>query len=133
MFPHSVRTWVFWNPQSMQQSAWNLLVQFMLPPSDKRCGDAAFIFPAGFGIFSQSQKYQKQVQWPWCYWACWGNSLSWTLWEHIVIVKSRMRINRCNNVTCLKAATAAKWSSVTTVLYYCKRWIYIVLKAYDYG
>ncbi len=37
-----------------------------------------FLFPAGFGTCPHCQRYQKLVQWPWCYCAWLTSKLSWT-------------------------------------------------------
>ncbi len=36
-----------------------------------------FHFPAGLGTFSHCQRYQKLVQWPWCYCAWLASKLAW--------------------------------------------------------
>ncbi len=36
-----------------------------------------FHFPAGLGTCTHCQRYQKLVQWPWCYCACLASKLAW--------------------------------------------------------
>ncbi len=36
-----------------------------------------FHFPAGLGTYPHSQRYQKLVQWPWCYCAWLASKLAW--------------------------------------------------------
>ncbi len=66
---------VFWSPQSTQ------------PPGNFRALHASFCwqalwrcwfqFPAGFGTCPHCQRYQKLVQWPWCYCAWLASKLAW--------------------------------------------------------
>ncbi len=73
-----------------------------------------FHFPAGLGICPHCQRYQKLVQWPWCYCAWLASKLAWpnpieNLWS---IVKRKMRDTRPNNADDLKAAIKATWASL---------------------
>ncbi len=77
------------------------------------CGQALwrcwFHFPAGLGTCPNCQRYQKLVQWPWCYCA-WlpANSPDLNLTENLWgIVKRKMRDTRPNNADDLKAAIKA--------------------------
>ncbi len=40
---------------------------FMLPSADKLLWRCWFHFPAGLGTYPHCQRYQKLVQWSWCY------------------------------------------------------------------
>ncbi len=53
----------------------------MLPSADKLYGDADFHFPAGLGTCPHCQRYQKLVQWPWCYCAWLASKLAWPLMQ----------------------------------------------------
>ncbi len=57
-----------------------------------------FHFPAGLGTCPHCQRYQKLVQWPWCYCAWLASKLTRP------IVKRKMRDTRPNNADDLKAA-----------------------------
>ncbi len=73
-------------------------------------------FPAGLGTCPHCQRYQKLVQWPWCYCAWLASKLAWpeprieNLWG---IVKRKMRDTRPNNADDLKAAIKATWAFIT--------------------
>ncbi len=54
-----------------------ILEHFMIPSADKIYGDADFHFPAGLGTCPHCQRYQKLVQWPWCYCAWLASKLAW--------------------------------------------------------
>ncbi len=72
-----------------------------------------FHFPAGLGTCPHWQKYQKLVQWPWCYCAWLASKLTRpepNLWG---IVKRKMRDTRPDNADDLKAAIKATWASIT--------------------
>ncbi len=76
-----------------------------------------FHFPAGLGTCLYCQRYQKLVQWPWCYCAWLASKLAWpelhsieNLWG---IVKRKMRDTRPNNADDPKAAIKATWASIT--------------------
>ncbi len=60
------------------------------------------------------QRYQKLVQWPWCYCAWLASKPALpepeNLWS---IVKRKMRDTRPNNANDLKAAIKATWASIT--------------------
>ncbi len=63
-----------------------------------------FHFPAGHGTCPHCQRYQKLVQWPWCYCAWLASKLAWpepieNLWA---IVKRKMRDTRPNNANDLR-------------------------------
>ncbi len=51
-----------------------ILEHFMLPSADKLYGDADLIF---LGACPYCQRYQKLVQWPWCYCAWLACKLAW--------------------------------------------------------
>ncbi len=72
-----------------------------------------FHFPAGLGTCPHCQRYQKLVQWPWCYCAWLASKLPdlnpiENLWG---IVKRKMRDTR-PNADDLKAAIKATWASI---------------------
>ncbi len=57
-----------------------------------------FHFPAGLGTCPHCQRYQKLVQWPWCYCAWLASKLAWPephresmvyLWNHMVLSRGR--------------------------------------------
>ncbi len=76
-----------------------------------RCG---FNFPAGLGTCPHCQRYQKLVQWPWCYCA-WlaSNSPDLNPIENLWgIVKRKMRDTRPNNADDLKATVKETWASI---------------------
>ncbi len=50
----------------------NILEHFMLPSADNLYGDADLILTC-----SHCQRYQKPVQWPWCYCAWLASKLTW--------------------------------------------------------
>ncbi len=64
-----------------------------------------FHFPAGLGTCPHCQRYQKLVQWPWCYCAWLASKLAWPEphRESMGIVKRKMRETRPNNADELKA------------------------------
>ncbi len=68
---------VFWSPQSMQpstrMSTWALHASFCWQAL-WRCW---FHFPVGLGTCPHCQRYQKLVQWPWCYCAWLASKLAW--------------------------------------------------------
>ncbi len=73
-----------------------------------------FHFPAGLGTCPHCQRYQKLVQWPWCYCAWLASKLAWpepieNLWG---IVKRKMRDTRPNNADDLKATVKETWASI---------------------
>ncbi len=75
-----------------------------------------FHFPAGLGTCPHCQRYQKLVQWPWCYCARLTSKLAWPepCREYISgIVKRKMRDTKPNNADGLKAAIKATWASIT--------------------
>ncbi len=74
-----------------------------------------FHFPAGLGTCPHRQRYQKLVQWPWCYCAWLARKLAWPEphRESMGIVKRKMRDTRPNNADDLKAAIKATWASIT--------------------
>ncbi len=69
-----------------------------------------FHFPAGLGTCPHCQRYQKLVQWPWCYCAWLPSKLAWP--EPWGIVKRKMRVTRPNNADELKAAIKETWASI---------------------
>ncbi len=87
-FPQSVMIWAAMSsagvgPLCFLKSTVNtaiyqeILEHFMLPSADKLYGDADFFFPAGLGTCPHCQRYQKLVQWPWCYCAWLASKLAW--------------------------------------------------------
>jgi len=72
-----------------------------------------FHFPAGFGTCPHCQRYQKLVQWPWCYCAWLASKLIWPEPHRKSMVKKKMRDTRPNNADDLKAAIKATWASIT--------------------
>ncbi len=92
------RIHVAWSPVWSFHSQWwcglpcHLLVflkssQRSHPPGNLRARHASFCwqalwrgwfhFPAGFGTCPHCQRYQKLVQWPWCYCAWLASKLAW--------------------------------------------------------
>ncbi len=87
-FPQSVMIWAAMSsagvgPLCFLKSTVNaaiyqeILEHFMLPSADKLYGDADFIFQQGLGTCPHCQRYQKLVQWPWCYCAWLASKLAW--------------------------------------------------------
>ncbi len=74
-----------------------------------------FHFPAGLGTCPHCQRYQKLVQWPWCYCTWLASKLIWPEphRESMVKRKRNMRDTRPNNTDDLKAAIKATWASIT--------------------
>ncbi len=69
-----------------------------------------FHFPAGLGTSPHCQRYQKLVQWPWCYCVWLASKLAWPELHR----ESRGRWDtRPNNADDLKAAIKATWASIT--------------------
>ncbi len=54
-----------------------ILEHFMLPSADKLYGDADLIFQQDLAPAPHCQRYQKLVQWPWCYCAWLASKLAW--------------------------------------------------------
>ncbi len=48
--------------------------EMLISFSSRRCW---FHFPAGIGTYPHCQRYQKLVQWPWCYCAWLASKLAW--------------------------------------------------------
>ncbi len=71
-----------------------------------------FHFPTGLGTCPHCQRYQKLVQWPWCYCAWLASKLAWPEPHRFSIVKRKMRDTRPNNADELKAAIKATWASI---------------------
>ncbi len=73
-----------------------------------------FHFPAGLGTCPHCQRYQKLVQWPWCYCAWLASKLAWPEphRESMGIVKRKMRDTRPNNADELKATVKETWASI---------------------
>ncbi len=67
---------VFWSPQSTQPSTrkFRALHASFCWQALWRCW---FHFPAGLGTCPHCQRYQKLVQWPWCYCAWLASKLAW--------------------------------------------------------
>ncbi len=74
-----------------------------------------FHFPAGLSTCPHCQRYQKLVQWPWCYCAWLASKFAWPepRRESMGIVKKKMRDTRLNNADDLKAAMKATWASIS--------------------
>ncbi len=68
-----------------------------------------FHFPAGLGTCPHCQRYQKLVQWPWCYSAWLASKLAWPE-PHRESMK--MRDTRPNNADELKATVKETWASI---------------------
>ncbi len=66
-----------------------------------------FHFPAGLGTCPHCQRYQKLVQWPWCYCAWLASKLP----DLNYLVKRKMRDTRPNNDD-LKATVKETWASI---------------------
>ncbi len=69
-----------------------------------------FHFPAGLGTCPHCQRYQKLVQWPWCYCAWLTSKLAWPEPHREYMIRD----TRPNNADDLKAAIKATWASITT-------------------
>ncbi len=69
-----------------------------------------FPFPAGLGTCPHCQRYQKLVQWPWCYCALLASKLA--LPEPHREPRGRWD-TRPNNADDLKAAIKVTWASIT--------------------
>ncbi len=69
-----------------------------------------FHFPAGLGTCPHCQRYQKLVQWLWCYCAWLASKLAWP--EPHRFVKRKMRDTRPNNADELKATIKETWASI---------------------
>ncbi len=96
---------------AIYQEIFRALPCFLLLTSLWRCW---FHFPAGLGTCPHCQRYQKLVQWPWCYCAWLASKLAWpepieNLWG---IVKRKMRDTRPNNADELKATVKETWASI---------------------
>ncbi len=65
---------VFWSPQSTQPRHFRALHASFCWQALWRCW---FHFPAGLGTCPHCQRYQKLVQWPWCYCAWLASKLAW--------------------------------------------------------
>ncbi len=69
---------VFWSPQSTQPSTRTFYFRALYASF---CWQALwrcwFHFPAGLGTCPHSQRYQKLVQWPWCYCAWLASKVAW--------------------------------------------------------
>ncbi len=87
-FPQSVMIWAAMSsagvgPLCFLKSTVNaaiyqeILEHFMLPSADKLYGDADFIFQQDLAPAQHCQRYQKLVQWPWCYCAWLASKLAW--------------------------------------------------------
>ncbi len=71
-----------------------------------------FHFPAGLGTCPHCQRYQKLVQWAWCYCTWLASKLAWPELHRESMVKRKMRDTRPNNADDLKAAIKATWASL---------------------
>ncbi len=65
---------VFWSPQSIYQNNFRACHASFCWQASWRCW---FHFPAGLGTCPHCQRYQKLVQWPWCYCAWLASKLAW--------------------------------------------------------
>ncbi len=65
---------VFWSPQSTQPGHFRALHASFCWQALWRCW---FHFPAGLGTYPHCQRYQKLVQWAWCYCAWLARKLAW--------------------------------------------------------
>ncbi len=74
-----------------------------------------FHFPAGIGTCPHCQRYQKLVQWPWCYCPWLASKHAWPEphKESMGYCQEEMRDTRPNNADDLKAAIKATWASIT--------------------
>ncbi len=74
-----------------------------------------FHFPAGLGTCPHCQRYQKLVQWPWCYCAWLSSKLAWPEphRESMRYCQEEDERHRPNNADDLKAAIKATWVSIT--------------------
>ncbi len=81
---------VFWSPQSTQHLPGNFraLHASFCWQALWRCW---FHFPAGLGTCPHCQRYQKLVQWPWCYCAWLASKLAWPEPHRESMVLSRGR------------------------------------------
>ncbi len=98
---------VFWSPQSTQPlpGHFRALHASFCCQALLRCW---FHFPAGLGTCTQCQRYQKLVQWLWCYCAWLASKLAWPEPHR----EYMMRDTRPNNADDLKAAIKATWASL---------------------
>ncbi len=72
-----------------------------------------FHFPAGLGTCPHCQRYQKLVQWPWCYCAWLVSKLAWPepRGESMGYCQEEDETPDTNNPDDLKAAIKATWAS----------------------
>ncbi len=88
MFPQSVMIWAAMSsagvgPLCFLKSTVNaaiyqeILEHFMLPSAWQALWRSWLHFPAGLGTCPHCQRYQKLVQWPWCYCAWLASKLAW--------------------------------------------------------
>ncbi len=70
-----------------------------------------FHFPAGLCTCPHCQRYQKLVQWPWCWCAWLASKLAWP--EPHRKSGVLMRDIRPNNADYLKSAIKSTWASIT--------------------
>ncbi len=98
---------VFWSPQSTQRLPGNIraLHAYFCWQALWRCW---FHFPAGLGTCPHCQRYQKLVQWPWCYCAWLTSKLAWPEPQR----ESMMRDTRPNNADELKDTIKAPCASL---------------------
>ncbi len=71
-----------------------------------------FHFPAGLGTCTQCQRYQKLVQWLWCYCAWLASKLAWPESHREYMGYCQEEDTRPNNAVDLKAAIKATWASL---------------------
>ncbi len=75
-----------------------------------------FHFPAGLGTCPHCQRYQKLVQWPWCYFAWLASKLTWPEPQRESLgycQEENERLTRPNNSDEVKAAIKVTWASIT--------------------
>ncbi len=104
---------VFWSPQSTQPSTRNFraLHASFCWQALWRCW---FHFPAGLGTCPHCQRYQKLVQWPWCYCAWLASKLTWPEphRESMGYCQEEDERTRPNNADDLKATVKETWASI---------------------
>ncbi len=120
-FPQSVMIWAAMSSAGVSPLCFlKSTVNATISPGNFRALHASFCwqalwrcwfhFPAGLGTCPHCQRYQKLVQWPWCYCAWLASKLTRPeLWG---IVKRKMRDTRPNNADELKATVKETWASI---------------------
>ncbi len=111
--------YVFWSPLFNAVIYQEILEHFRLPSADKLYGDA-HSFPAEHGTCPHCQRYQKLVQWPWCYvldWTANSPDLNPLRMYGVCQEEDDTRPNnaddlRPNNADDLKAVIKVTWASL---------------------